>query len=292
MVQQKITPREADIGGLVVRRSLPVRTMRSVGPWVFFDHMGPADFEPGRGLDVIPHPHINLSTVTYLFEGEIVHRDSIGTVQTISPGAINLMVAGRGIVHSERTGNELRSAGHRAHGLQLWLGLPEEYEESEPAFYHHPAESLPRGSSDGVEYRVMIGEAFGFISPVKMHSPALYAEITIRSAAGIKIPAIHQEQAVYVVEGEIEIEGHVFSAPSMAIIEGSTEIASHDESRIILIGGEPLGKRYMWWNFVSSRKNRIEKAMDDWRDGRIGTVQDETEFAPLPESDSFSSMKE
>lgn len=294
MVRQVISPREADIGGLIVRRSLPARTARTVGPWVFFDHMGPAKFSDGRGLDVIPHPHINLSTVTYLFEGEIVHRDSLGTVQTISPGAINMMVAGRGIVHSERTGPGLRAAGHVAHGLQLWLALPEEFEETEPCFYHYAVESIPGDSDTGVNFRVMIGEAFGLVSPVSTFSPTVFAEILLERNTRFEIPSTTAERALYAVSGEIKISGTALRAPAMAVVEKADGcmIEALIDSRVILIGGDSLGKRLMWWNFISSRKNRIETAIEEWREGKFGGIPDETERAPLPDSDSFSSMKE
>ena len=294
MIREVIKPREADIGGLIVRRSLPKATVRSVGPWVFFDHMGPADFRPGKGLDVIPHPHINLATVTYLFEGEIIHRDSLGNVQAITPGAINLMVAGKGIVHSERTGDALRSAGHQAHGLQLWLALPEETEESEPAFYHYPASDLPRTDGDGIQVRVMIGSAFGLISPVKTLSPTLYAESEMTQGSRLSIPANIGECAVYLVSGAARVDGTELSAPSFAVLGEGAQSVVHAlaPSKIVVVAGAPLGKRYMWWNFVSSRKERIEQAMDDWQRGGLGKVPNETEAAPLPSSDSFSSMKE
>ena len=289
-----IKPREADIGGLIVRRSLPVAAVRSIGPWVFFDHMGPAEFAPGNGLDVIPHPHINLATVTYLFDGEIVHRDSLGNAQAITPGAVNLMVAGSGIVHSERTGPELRKTGHRAHGLQLWYALPGEDEEAGPSFDHYPADSLPRTAPGGVEVRVLIGKLYGLVSPVRTFSPTLYAEALIPAGKSMTVPASIHERGIYLVSGELTIGGKRLSGAAMALLEtgSDTDVTAEIDSRIVIIGGEPLGTRYMWWNFVSSRKERIERAMAAWKAGEMGSVPGETEPAPLPESDSFSAMKE
>lgn len=293
-----ITPREADIGGFTVRRSLPTRGFRSVGPWVFFDHMGPAKMAPGHGMDVISHPHINLATVTYLFDGEIVHRDSIGSVQTITPGAINLMMAGSGIVHSERTSPETRAAGHTAHGLQLWIALPEEKEEDAPAFYHYPAPALPAATIDGVDIRVMMGAAFELVSPVITFSPTLYVEAHMAAGALLSLPNEPDELAVYVVTGNVAIGSETrvaVAGQTMAVLAPTAKrglLHAQEESRIALIGGANLGKRYMWWNFVSSRRERIEQAMDDWKTGGMGMVPGESEFTPLPESDGFATMKE
>lgn len=288
-----IKPREADIGGLTVRRSLPGPTLRAVGPWVFFDHMGPADFEPGSGLDVIPHPHIHLATVTYLFEGEILHRDSIGSVQTIRAGAINLMIAGKGIVHSERTDAGLRAKGHRAHGLQLWMALPEDKEEVEPSFHHHSASSIPSGKYGGVQVRVMVGSAFGMSSPVPTFSSALFAEAAIPADEHMTLKPERAERAVYLITGRVAVNGGLAKPPAMLSLAPDVpiEIQAIDDAKIIIIGGESLGKRYMWWNFVSSSQDRIEQAKNDWKNGAIGQVPGETESAALPESDSFSRMK-
>jgi redox-sensitive bicupin YhaK (pirin superfamily) len=288
-IERIIQPRVVDLGGFTVRRSLPAAGVQAVGPWVFFDHMGPAAFAPGRGVDVIPHPHINLATVTYLFEGEIVHRDSIGSVQTITPGAVNLMVAGRGIVHSERTGPELRDAGHRMNGLQLWFALPEEVEETEPAFYHYPAGDLPHRTIAGAGLRVMIGSAFGLRSPVKTFSPTLYAEADLPRGCVLSLPAEVQQRGVYLVSGALGLRDIELGERSMVVFEPGADVrlTALQDSRIALIGGTPLGKRYMWWNFVSSRKERIEQAKSDWRDGRYRMVPGETEFYPLPQRDAF-----
>jgi redox-sensitive bicupin YhaK (pirin superfamily) len=288
-IERKVEPRVVDLGGFTVRRSLPATGLHAVGPWVFFDHMGPVDFPRGRGVDVIPHPHINLATVTYLFEGQIVHRDSIGSVQTITPGAINLMVAGRGIVHSERTGPELRAAGHRMNGLQLWFGLPEEVEEIEPAFYHYPEEDLPRKTINGAQVRVMIGSAFGLHSPVKRFSPTLYAEAVLPRGRGITLPPEVLQRGIYLVSGALSLHDAELSEHSLIVFKQGCEVSlrARQDSRVALIGGDPLGKRHMWWNFVSSSRERIDRAKSDWRNGHFRMVPGETEFAPLPKRDAF-----
>ncbi len=289
-----IRPREADIGGLIVRRSFPAENTRSVGPWVFFDHMGPADFPPGRGLDVIPHPHINLATVTYLFEGEIVHRDSLGNMQTITPGAINLMTAGKGIVHSERTSPALRRAGHRAHGLQLWMALPEEHEETEPSFHHHAAANIPAAKLDGVDLRVLVGAAFGLSSPVQTFYPGLFAEAAMPAGTKLRLETAAGERAVYLVAGSINTGGKEISEPGMMVLKPDrpVTIGAGNDSRIVILGGENPGKRYMWWNFVSSKVSRIERAKEAWKQGAMGGIPGESDYAPLPESDTFSSIQE
>ena len=255
--------------------------------------MGPHSFPPGKGVDVKPHPHINLATVTYLFEGEIVHRDSIGSVQTITPGAVNLMVAARGIVHSERTGAELRAAGHRVNGLQLWFALPEEHEEGEPAFSHYAAEELPRESLEGVELRVMIGSAWGLDSPVKTFSPTLYAEAEVPAGAALPLPDGVGERAVYLVSGDLRLGGTEIARHTLSVFADTPglSLSAREHSRVAIIGGKPLGRRHMWWNFVSSRKERIEQARADWKADRIGRVPGETERYPLPERDAFMERK-
>lgn len=291
-IERIIQPREIDLGGFVVRRCLPARGLHAVGPWVFFDHIGPALFPPGRGVDVIPHPHINLATVTYLFEGEIVHRDSIGSVQTISPGAVNLMVAGRGVVHSERTGPELRAAGHRVNGIQLWFALPEESEEIQPSFRHYPAADLPRTEIDGTRLRVMIGAAFGLRSPVETFSPTLYAEADMPRGCTLDLPSDVDQRGVYVVSGALGLQDFEIGERSMAVFtpDEKVRLTALEDSRAAVIGGAPLGKRYMWWNFVSSRAQRIEKAKSDWRQGKFEMVPGETEAYPLPQRDAFSEI--
>ena len=292
-IERIIQPRVAEVGGFSVRRSLPATGLHAVGPWVFFDHLGPADLVPGRGVDVIPHPHINLATVTYLLEGQIVHRDSIGSVQTITPGAINLMVAGRGIVHSERTAAELRAAGQRLNGLQLWFALPEDVEETEPAFYHYPERDLPGKTMEGVRVRVLIGTAFGLRSPVKRFSPTLYAEADLPRGSAFALPPEVQQRGMYLISGALGFQDAELSEHSMVVFKPGSEVSltALRDSRIALIGGDPLGKRHMWWNFVSSSKQRIERAKSDWSNGRLGKVPGETEFAPLPQRDAFLSEK-
>lgn len=282
-ILKSIQPHEKDLGEFTVRRSIPRVGQKSVGPWVFFDHFGPADFGPGEGINVRPHPHINLATVSYLFEGEIFHRDSLGNALPIHPGAINLMVAGKGIVHSERTRDELKATGYKLHGLQLWHALPEAAEEVEPAFYHTPSEDIPSGEVDGIKYRVMMGEAYGLRSPVKTFSPILYVEADMPVGSELALPEA-EERAVYVVHGEAQIDGEDSPIFTMSILSSDAKmIKAKTQTRLAIIGGSPLGKRYMDWNFVSSRPERIEQAKDDWRAGRFGTVPgDEDEFIRLP----------
>ena len=284
-VAKIITPKEKDLGGFSVRRALPSFEQRKVGPWIFFDHAGPAVFPPGEGIDVRPHPHINLATVSYLFDGSIMHRDSLGNELPIVPGDINLMVAGKGIVHSERTPDEVRAAGHTLHLLQLWLALPEQDEEIDPAFYHCDASELPTTEVDGVPIRVMMGSAFNVTSPVKTFAETLYFEADFQTGQSLEIP-VADERAIYVAAGAVEINGKAVNEFSMAILDGNPDITvtATEDSRIALIGGETLGDRHLFWNFVSSRKERLEQAKDDWKNGRFDKVPgDEEEFIPLPE---------
>lgn len=282
-IQMLITPKAKDIGEFEVRRALPQVKQRSVGPWVFFDHFGPVDFAPGGGINVRPHPHINLATVTYLFEGEIYHRDSLGTSMAILPGAINLMVAGRGITHSERTRDELRKSGYKMHGLQLWMALPEADEEIDPAFYHYPADDIPAVTIGECDVRVMMGNAYGLTSPVKTFSDTLYAEANIPAGKSLTVPSA-DEVAIYVASGAVEIDGETAPEFSMAVLSSDAKIIrATEDSRIAFIGGAHLGRRYLDWNFVSSRKDRLETAKDDWRNGRFDTVPgDSDEYIPLP----------
>jgi redox-sensitive bicupin YhaK (pirin superfamily) len=255
-----------------------------VGPWIFFDHMGPTNFAPKQGINVRPHPHINLATVTYLFEGEILHRDSLGSLQSIRPGDINLMVAGRGIVHSERERPEVTAGPHRLHGLQLWLALPEGDEEIEPAFHHYPAATMPTLTVNEVPLRVMMGSAYGATSPVKVFAETLYVEAQLQAGKTIALPNV-EERAVYVVDGRVKVHGALIPEHSMAVFankEGIT-LEAAEATRIVVIGGEKLGQRHIEWNFVSSRKTRIEAAKKDWKGGRFPKVPgDEEEFIPLP----------
>ena len=284
-IELLIKPRDKDLGGFSVRRVLPTNERMMVGPWIFFDHMGPAKFPAGKGISVRPHPHINIATVTYLFEGEILHRDSLGSLQSIGPGDINLMVTGRGIVHSERERPEVTSQPHGLHGLQLWLALPEEDEEVEPAFHHYPAAEIPALSVSGVPLRVMMGTAYGVTSPVKVFAETLYVEAHLQAGQSIAVPDA-EERAAYVASGSLETDGTPIPEHSMAVfsnMEGIT-LEATTESRIALIGGEKLGRRYIEWNFVSSRKSRIESAKEDWKAGRFPKVPgDEEEFIPLPD---------
>jgi redox-sensitive bicupin YhaK (pirin superfamily) len=283
-----IDARTVDLGGFTVGRVLPALQRRTVGPFVFFDHMGPAAFAPGAGLDVRPHPHINLATVTYLFEGEILHRDSIGSEQVIRPGAINWMTAGRGIAHSERTPSDLRKAGSAAHGLQLWVALPREHEESEPTFHHHRADSLPSHEDAGSRVRVLVGTAFGMTSPVRTFSPMFYVEAFLPAGGRLPLPAPrdYPERAAYVVAGSVGWGVERIAKGQMMVFDPSvTEVLEAETpAHVILIGGAPLdGPRHIWWNFVSSSPERIERAKADWQSGRFGKIPgDDQEFIPLP----------
>ncbi|NND80925.1 MAG: pirin family protein [Gammaproteobacteria bacterium] len=287
MIKHLISPPEKDLGEFSVRRVLPYAKQRMVGPWVFFDHMGPAQFEAGQGVNVRPHPHINLATVTYLFEGEILHRDSLGSYAPIRPGDINLMVAGRGITHSERERDEVRNAPHRLHGLQLWHALPEQDEEIEPAFYHYPSADIPGLDIGGVAVRVMMGSAYGVTSPVKTFAETIYAEANLAQGQQLIAPTAEQ-LAVYVAEGEIQIGEEVVPQFNMAILESAAmiHISARQAAKLAFIGGAAMSPRFIEWNFVSSRAERIEQAKQDWRDGKFPLVQgDEDEFIPLPGDD-------
>lgn len=283
-VKYIINPKEKDLGGFSVRRILPYSKQKMVGPWIFFDHMGPAEFEDETGIDVRPHPHINLATVTYLFEGEILHRDSLGSLQAIKPGDINLMIAGKGITHSERERDEAKSKKRKLHGLQLWHALPEEYEEVDPAFYHYSANEIPTVVENEVKVRVMIGSAYSVKSPVKTFADTIYVEADMKSKRSLSTPKAEQ-LAIYIVDGEIEIAGSKVEKHNMVILEdnSSCDIKASKDSRIAIIGGQAFTKRYIEWNFVSSSKGRIEKAKQDWQKGRFPKVTgDEKEFIPLP----------
>ena len=284
---QTLAPHQKDLGGgFVVRRSLPSAQRPSVGPFVFFDHFGPITARPGDSHDVRPHPHIGLATVTTLFEGAMMHRDSIGSVQRIEPGAVNLMTAGRGIVHSERTPKDLLGVERRSHGLQLWLALPAEHEEDAPAFQHVAGDEIPALEIDGVLVRVLIGSAFGLTSPVHALSPTLYLDLNfgVASGASLVLPAIAEERALYSADHDVELDGMLLPAFTMAVLEAGSEpvLSAPRGGRIVLIGGTPLGHRFMAWNFVSSRKERIAQAQDDWLAQRFERVPGETEFIPLP----------
>ena len=285
-VELLIRPRDRDLDGLKIRRLLPSAKRRLVGPYVFFDHFGPVRFPAGQGIDVRPHPHIGLATVTYLFTGEIMHRDSLGCVQAIRPGAVNLMVAGRGIVHSERTPPERRQEGAELHGIQLWLALPAALEETDPAFTHYPAADIPMVEGKGSRISVIMGEAFGACSPVRTLTPTLYVEALFAEPGRLDLPASRSERAVYLVEGRAALGTCLLEPGTMAVIRPGAEVSIEAEgpARAMLIGGEPLPeKRTIWWNFVSTSKDRIEKAKRDWRGGRFDQVPGETELTPLPD---------
>lgn len=284
-IELLIEPHTKDLGGFSVRRVLPFAKRRMVGPWVFFDHMGPASFAAHHGVNVRPHPHVNLATVTYLFEGEILHRDSLGSVQPIRPGDLNLMVAGRGIVHSERERAEVNNQPHNLHGLQLWLALPEADEEIDPAFYHYPDAEIPATTIDGVAVRIMMGTAYGKTSPVKTYAQTLYVEAHMQAGQSLTLPPA-PERALYAAIGDVEINGAAVAEHTMAVLSDvdGVHVTAKTDARIALIGGENIGPRFLEWNFVSSRKERIEQAKQDWQQGRFAKVPgDEDEFIPLPE---------
>ncbi|MBK9090617.1 MAG: pirin family protein [Holophagales bacterium] len=281
-----IDARRRDIGGFAVRRLLPFRLRRLVGPFVYFDEMGPVSFEPGSGLDVLPHPHIGLETVTYLYGGELLHRDSLGSRQLIRPGDVNWMTAGRGIVHSERTPPDVRAAGATLHGLQLWVALPPDAEETEPAFVHHPGATLPEVDRDGVRLRVLASSAYGATSPVKVRSPLFYVDVAMAAGSELPLPVEHEERAVYVVEGSIAA-GAERSGPGSLLVfapGGGVVLRAEAPARAVLIGGAPLERPPLIdWNFVSGSRERIERAKRDWKEGRFPRVPgDGIEFVPLP----------
>jgi redox-sensitive bicupin YhaK (pirin superfamily) len=284
-VELTIQPRVRSLGEFDVRRVLPAAKRRMVGPFVFLDHMGPATFPPGHGIAVRPHPHIGLATITYLFEGEIMHRDSLGYRQLIQAGAVNLMTAGRGIVHSERASDDLAITS-QLHGIQSWIALPLELEEMEPTFLHYPANSLPELVVDGCTVRVIMGSAYGLQSPVLTYSPTLYVAATLPSGASLDLLDEAKERAVYVVSGSVRIGSTTYGEGTLAVLrEGATvPLHAETESRVIVVGGDPVGPRHIWWNFVSSSEARIELAKRDWAEMRMGTVPGDDEFIPLPAS--------
>lgn len=282
-----IDARPRDLGSFTVGRVLPSSTRRLVGPFIFFDHIAPADFAPGQGIDVRPHPHIGLATVTYLFDGEIVHRDSLGSHQPIRPGDLNWMTAGRGIVHSERTGREARRAGSRLHGLQLWVALPLAHEETTPEFHHHPAATLPALDLGGARIRVLAGNAYGQTAPVKTLSPLFYADVALPVGSGLPLPSEHAERAAYIIGGAVRVGEESAEPGRMLVFAKGAEVTLYAtaDARIVLIGGAPIdGERHIWWNFVSSSSARIEQAKRDWKEHRFPKVPgDEIESIPLPE---------
>lgn len=283
-----LTGHQKDLGGgFLVRRLLPAATQRAVGPFVFFDHFGPVTETPGREHDVRPHPHIGLATVTYLFEGAQMHRDSVGSLQRIEPGAINWMTAGRGIVHSERKPEDLLDQNYGLHGLQLWAALPREHEEEEPGFAHTPAQAIPQVRVGDATVRVLIGEAWGQRSPVRVFMPTLYLDVQLPAGGVFELPPLYEERAVYAVDQDVQLGGAALPARQMAVLTAGETLriaAGARDARLMVIGGAPLdGPRHMWWNFVSSRKERIVEAAEAWEAQRLSQVPGETEFIPLPE---------
>ena len=285
VIELLIETRVRDLGDFTVRRALPDKRRQRVGPFIFFDHMGPADFQPGTGVNVRAHPHIGLATITYLFEGEILHRDSLGYVQPIRPGAVNWMTAGSGIVHSEKVTGEILTSGQRLHGLQTWVALPTEAEQSEPSFEHYPAADIPAVNADGADIRVVLGSAFGVSSPVSTRSETLYVEVLLQPGQSVAVPEA-EELAVYVVEGSVAINREFVDAGVLAILENEAAgtVTAESAARIMFAGGDALeGERFIWWNFVSSSRERIEQAKKDWREQRFDAVPGETDYILLPE---------
>jgi redox-sensitive bicupin YhaK (pirin superfamily) len=284
-ILQVIGSRQRDLGGFVVRRVLPAGARRMVGPFIFFDHLGPTQFAPGLGIDVRPHPHIALATVTYLFSGSLQHRDSLGTVQEIRPGDVNWMSAGRGIAHSERTPQAARVSGEHVHGIQSWVALPDGHEDGEPTFVHHSASTLPTHVGDGIEMTIIAGDAFGLRSPVVTLGPTLYVHAQIADGATVEVPANHGERAVYVVEGELAIGDLPLTEGQLAVLAPGTTVMLRalGRARAMLLGGDPFPTpRFIWWNFVASSQERIERAKERWERQQFPVVPGETEFIPLP----------
>ncbi len=286
-IAQVVVPRSIDLGGFQVRRALPSARSRMVGPFIFFDHFGPAVFKAGDGMDVRPHPHIGLSTVTYLFDGEIVHRDSLGSAVPIRPGAVNLMTAGRGIVHSERTAADHRDGGEPLHGLQLWVALPANNEERAPAFAHTPSPNIPELRENGLTLRVIAGTMHGLRSPVATSWETVFAQAHLTAGSILPLDAYYEERALYVISGEIEIAGEGHGPERLLVLKPGDriEVKAVSDAHVVVVGGAAMdGPRHIWWNFVSSRKDRIEAAKADWKAGRFDLVPgDATEFIPLPD---------
>ncbi len=286
-IELEIDARPRDVAGFPVRRVLPSLHRRRVGPFTFFDHMGPAELAPGEGFDVPPHPHIGLATVTYLFTGEVDHRDSLGTFQPIVPGDVNWMVAGRGIAHSERSNAAERRTGAHVHGIQSWVAIPVEHEDDEPRFEHHPRSTLPRITREGVVLDVIAGTAYGARSPVGVLSPTLYVHAQLEAGARLDVDDEHEERAIYVVEGSIRCDERAFPPGTLLVLRPGAKVTVEAEggARAMLLGGARLeGERFIWWNFVSSSKERIDRAKADWKEGRFTKIPgDETDFVPLPE---------
>ena len=286
LVDVLVMPKAKDLGGFSVRRVLPAPLARSVGPFVFFDEMGPARFDPGHGINVRPHPHIGLSTVTYLFEGEILHRDSLGFVQPISPGAVNLMTAGKGIVHSERTRDELIEQGQALHGIQVWMALPEALQEVDPAFVHYPSTCLPRLSQEGCALTVVIGSYADRESPVRVHAETLYMDVQLEQDTVLALEPVVEQRAVYVVNGSLGVGEQTIETGVMATLKTGVTVPlrARSDCHCVVIGGAPIAPRHMWWNFVHTSKAAIEDAKDRWQRGEFAAVPDDPEFIPLPDA--------
>ena len=283
-IKIKVESAPHDLGGFSVRRVLPAPEVRSVGPFVFFDEMGPAEFPPGQGINVRPHPHIGLSTVTFLFDGEIMHKDSIGFEQAIQPGAVNLMTAGKGIVHSERTSEERMANGQKLHGLQVWMALPTDQQEIDPAFVHYPAEQIPVVERDNIKTTVVIGAYGGQESAVEVLPDTLYLVQELPAGTEQSLSFSQEEIGVYVVSGTIEVNGCGLQPGSMAVVDpNQIEISNGEAATIVIVGGEHLGNRYKFWNFIHSDRSRIDQAKQDWAEGRFDMIEGDDEFIPLPE---------
>ncbi len=290
MIELVIPQRRRNLGGgLEVGRVLPASQRRMVGPFIFFDHMGPVDLPPGipRSVDVRPHPHIGLSTVTYLFAGEVMHRDSVGTGLAVRPGEVNWMVAGRGITHSERF-EKARTEGDRLHGIQAWVALPVADEETDPGFSHHAGVDLPQWSDRGVRGRLIAGSAYGLTAGVRTHSPLFYAHLDLDAGAEAEIPPGHAERALYIVSGAIELDGRRFEAGEMLVLDRTaSRFRAAEPAMVMVLGGAPVGERFLFWNFVSSSQERLEQAKADWKAGRMKLPDaDDKEFTPLPEEEA------
>ena len=286
-IEQVIVPRARDLGGFEVRRALPAARRQMVGPFIFFDQMGPAEFLTGAGIDVRPHPHIGLATITWLLDGEIMHRDSLGSAQVIRPGEVNWMTAGRGIAHSERTPDALRPRTKSLFGLQSWIALPRDHEETKPTFSHHGADALPVIEDRGMRAVLIAGTGWGERSPVEVFSETVYADVTLAKGAALPLPDDHEDRAVYLLSGRIEIGGDGFEPGSLLVLRpgDAVSVRATADSRLLVLGGATMdGDRHIWWNFVSSSKDRIDQAKADWKAGRFDAVPgDDKEFIPLPE---------
>ncbi len=285
--EQIIEPHIKDLGGFEARRSLPQGDRTLVGPFIFFDHLGPATFPPGKGVDVRPHPHINLATVTYLFEGTLMHRDSLGVVQKIRPGAVNWMTAGKGIVHSERSPEDTRDKAETLHAIQTWIALPKDDEEVDPSFHHYASEDMPQWKEKGATIKLIAGEIYGHQSPVKTYSPTLYLDVQLEEGGEFLLPADYSERAIYSVTAGLSLEGEVLSQHRLAVLKSgdTVKVTATEAARFVVVGGEPVGDRFKWWNFVSSSVERIEQAKKDWKEQNFEKVPGEDEFIPLPDND-------